>query len=301
MLCTASLQAPQISSEWSLWPIFSWGFRDFLGGNYGNWRFFNGCWLGWCHNCWFWCQANWVATNVAIQDQPRWAQDGPWTPRFDSTPAPAGQSNLCRCFPLTWNQSCRALGRYRSTRGRWRRFPSSWFMNKSSCLLIQVLGASSCFTKPFGVSTEGQGWWMTENKRAVTVSTCSWSRCLQPQKEAHRSAYCKQGIRIGCSFEMQPISATPMAFFRGFTSWFTSGWNGRQALAWHRKPRRTGGIRRGMTPCLRLPDEVSEEQRGWLSLGHCSQAIHFIDLYKVDDVDVDLRDGWLRCAKNCMF
>ena len=33
---------------------------------------------------------------------------------------------------------------------------------------------------------------------------------------------------------------------------------------------------------------MSEEQRGWLSLGHCSQA----KLTKIM-VDVDLRDGWL--------
>jgi hypothetical protein len=48
---------------------------------------------------------------------------------------------------------------------------------------------------------------MTENKRAVTVSTCSWSRCLQPQICAEKkrieaptvSKESELGVRLKCN------------------------------------------------------------------------------------------------------
>ena len=108
---------------------------------------------------------------------------------------------------------------------------------------------------------------MTENKRAVTVSTCSWSRCLQPQVQPKWHF-----------FEDSPADSPDEMRDK--------------PLAWHRKPRRTGGMR-GMAPTL---SRRGVRRTTWMAFAWTLLTGDTLYRSQVDDVDVDLRDGWLRCV-----
>jgi len=116
------------------------------------------------------------------------------------------------------------------------------------------------------------------------------------RKEAPTATVSKEselGVRLKCN-----LSATQMAFFRNMLIHQWMKWETSPGLAQETPKNRWDKARHGAMPTF---SRRGVRRTTWMAFAWTLLTGDTLYRSKVDDVDVDLRDGWLRCAKNCMF